>query len=110
MIFFQKKLSQNNIDCYSCEAGKYLNFNYKNNSFECLNCPINTYSTGGNFRINGKYNEWNDEVISNFNKECFVSDGNSENHYCTSFYNSDYDSLKRGNAFSFEKLNYTYVA
>ena len=109
---FSEKIppSQKNLDCISCESGKYINFNIKNNNFECLNCPINTYSTGGNFRINGNYNEWTEEAILNFNNECFINEGNTDNHFCTSFYSSDYESLKTGNAFSSDQYDYTYVA
>ncbi len=109
---FKEKIppSQKNLDCHSCEGGKYLNFNIQNNKFECLNCPINTYSTGGNFRIDGKYNEWTEESIIDFKNECFVIIGNNENHYCNSFYSNDNENLKTGNAFSNEKYDYTYVA
>ena len=108
---FNFPLSQLNIECGSCPSGSKLSFDLETKSLSCQKCPKNTFSTAGNFRINGLYEEWTQENIDNeFENECFVVENNEENKYCTSFFSDDYIVLKSGNAFSFSDSNQLYIA
>ena len=104
-------LSQLNIECFSCPSGTKLAYNFELKTLFCEKCPINTFSTGGIFRINGLYEEWTEENIENeFENDCFVVTDNDENKYCTSFYSDDYTTLKSGNAFSFLDKTQLYIS
>ena len=52
------------------------------NSFVCNECPENTYSLGGNFRINGQLKEWKKEnsFFSLFQSHCYVDTINAEEY------------------------------
>ena len=102
-------LSKLNIECGFCPKGQKLSFNFETKSLTCEKCPKNTFSTGGNFRINGLYEEWTEKNIENeFENECFVIENNSENKFCTSFYSDDNKLLKSGNSFS--NSNHLYIS
>ena len=116
-IFFSKRnqcesnnfpLSKN-IECGACPSGSKLSYNFELKSLTCEKCPKNTFSTGGNFRINGLYEEFTEENINEFESDCFVIENNEENKFCTSFYSDDYIILKSGNAFSFSN-NQLYIS
>ena len=56
--------SKINLDCFSCEEGHYIAYDFENKKQKCLKCPNNTHSKGGKFIINGEYEEWTEETFS----------------------------------------------
>ena len=104
---FQENIpnSNENLDCSSCNNGYYLTYNITTNNLICQKCPKNTYSIGGNFRINGEYNEWNDDSIDSFENQCFVTNLNEENYYCSNFHTENGNKLISGNPYSIKYNN-----
>ena len=74
-----------NISCdLVCQRDYYLG--YDRGNIDCLPCPLNTFSTGGKFIIYGQSKEWNNESLSYFQQNCFLSLENStemKNQNCT---------------------------
>ena len=91
--------SNENLECSSCKNGYYLTFNFTTKSLLCKICPKNTYSIGGNFRINGQYNEWNNDIIDTFQNECFITNSNNDNYYCSNFHTKNGKKLISGNPY-----------
>ena len=97
--------SNENLECSSCQNGYYLTYNMTTKSLICKMCPKNTYSIGGNFRINGEYNEWNNDIIDTFQNECFVTNSNNDNYYCSNFHTKDGKKLISGNPYLIQSNN-----
>lgn len=77
-----------NLDCNKrCYGGTFLDFDMTNNTQHCSECPKNTYSTGGAFRIFGKYLEWNNESFYFLNNNCYLVNlfGEAVNSNCSAY-------------------------
>lgn len=89
-----------NISCdLVCKKGYYLG--YDRGNIDCLLCPLNTYSTGGIFTIQGDNREWNNESLSNFQNNCFLIFENSteiKNKNCSGWNISNTTELTSGNS------------
>jgi hypothetical protein len=60
--------------CHECEKGKYLIYNPSTKKLDCEVCPEDTYSLGGNIRINGLLREWNkqNEFFRKISTNCYL--------------------------------------
>ena len=65
------------VICTYCDGGTKLDYNLKTNTVECVNCPANTFSTGGSLRLNGMLKEWS-SLSSKFANHCYIEQYNGE--------------------------------
>ncbi len=70
-------VSIKNLSCTFCEPGTKIDYNLKDKTITCVNCPINTYSTGGVLRMNGMLKEW-EKLPNYFINHCYFEMYNSE--------------------------------
>ena len=71
------------IQCgMKCPGGTIIKYDPILNVTVCEKCPPNTYSTGGDIKIN---NEWNDQSLRLFQTNCYAIglDGYTKNENCT---------------------------
>jgi len=62
-----------NIPCDKiCIKGNYLDYNDNT----CKECPENTYSLGGAFRVGGRLNQWTESDLNKFGNTCsYIKNG-----------------------------------
>ena len=65
-----------------CPAGTIIKYDPLLNETTCEKCPQNTFSSGGDIKIN---NEWNDQSLHLFQTNCYAIglDGYTKNENCT---------------------------
>jgi len=107
-------ISKTNIPCdISCSKGEYFDID----SQICIQCPENTYSLGGSFRVSGIQNEWIEDNLNKFENTCsYLALGISSDilKNCSKFGpNSENSSISAGyieqteyNAIYFYELTY----
>ena len=80
-------ISKSNKQCFHCEEGNYINYDFMNKIQKCSKCPNNTYSKGGNFIIDGDYEEWTDNILSKFQSNKYFLDSiiYRKENYCSPF-------------------------
>ena len=100
--------SNENLECHFCEKGYYLTYNISTQKLNCQKCPKNTYSIRGNFRVDGEFSEWNKETIHLFQNECFVTQSDDDNFYCSNFHTLNGESLISGNPYLTNNSNVSY--
>lgn len=108
--------SQLNIPCHYCDEGSYLTYNHITNTLECTVCPVNTYSTGGSFRIDGSYREFTSDVVNtNFITNCHVistvnNNNNNYNHLCSAYViDKGNKYIQSGNPLNLEHNGQLYI-
>ena len=94
--------------CKQCNSGEYLIYNFETNSQECQKCPVNTYSTGGSFKIRGNNYEWNNhQLFSSLTNECLIINKETENSNCKGFtIEQDGKYIKTNNGYDINEYDY----
>ena len=112
---YEELVSKNNIKCLSCDEGFYIGYDFEKNISKCIECPSGYYSKGGNFIIDGNYNEWTDDILTKFqSNSCFldIKERNILNEtYCNSFRILDNKMMISGGTLNVEdSIDSAYVA